>query len=259
MIPRHTEQTHMHPGINANFLEIMYICSFVPTPVKRLIDSIGIITFEEKVYLPVLAKTLDADGNFLHRPEKTVLSTLRDTVVALANPETPHVVRTRYEYNNAIPGAVWLNHILQNADEIMPAVYNFVDDLHRDFQIVVPFLLQLQKLVPKLAGGALKQKTIGHNSIFLSNEMENLRCPDRNGGENLNDYYNRCIPQGDVKYYSSLHKLNAAESLEGQVNLLGEVPTEVNMLRPLYGLRDETIHPYVMTSHYKSVCHLMYA
>lgn len=89
-----------------------------------------------------------------------------------------------------------------------------------------------------MVGGALDPKPIGRLSIFLSNELENLKCPNKNAGERLDDYYDRCIVEGNVVHYTSAIKLTPAERLEGQINLLGEQPSVINLMRPLYLARD---------------------
>lgn len=44
-----------------------------------------------------------------------------------------------------------------NADEIMPAGYDFYNDFRRESLLIAPFLASLQKYVPKLVGGTLDQ------------------------------------------------------------------------------------------------------
>ncbi|KAJ0172686.1 hypothetical protein K1T71_011825 [Dendrolimus kikuchii] len=101
-----TESINQHPAINAEFLNIIKTFTFIPTPIKRLIDAIGIIKYEDKVYFPVVAATPEVDGGITPRLESTVLSNLRETGVALADARTPRNVRARYRENCAIPGAI---------------------------------------------------------------------------------------------------------------------------------------------------------
>lgn len=95
----------------------------VPVGVKRIIDAIGIVTHDEKLYLPIVAKCKNADG-MIPRPENLVLSNLRETVELVSNANTPLVWRQRFENNCPIPGAIWANHLLVNGDEIIPADYD---------------------------------------------------------------------------------------------------------------------------------------
>lgn len=137
------------------------------------------------------------------RPESTVYSNLRETVVALANPQTPRNTRARYRESCPIPGAIWNDNILMNADEIMPANHDFEEGLRTDIMLIMPYLNRLQKHAPKMVGGPLDHKHVGKASLLLSNEMETLRCPDRMQGEELNTYYNRCILEGNVRHTHS--------------------------------------------------------
>lgn len=82
-------------------------------------------------------------------------------------------------------------------------------------------------------GGTLDFKSAGHNSQLISNEMENLRAVDRNADEDLNDYYRRCVQEGNIRIYNALARLTPVEGVEGQVNLLGEYPSPVNLRYPI--------------------------
>lgn len=260
LVPRFSEHINAHVGLNAEFLRIIKTFSFVPTPIKKIIDAIGILKHEDKVYLPVMAASpTDANGVIRPRPESTCFSNLRETVVALSNPQTSVNVRRRYHENSAIPGAVWENHVLMNPNEIIPEDYNFEEGLRNDIMIIMPYLSRLQKHAPKMVGGPLDNKPTGNNSLLLSSEMENLKCPDLRAGEPLDDYYDRCIIEGNITRYTSDHKLTAAEKIEGQINLLGEQPTLQNLMKPIYSLRDGDSHGYYLPADFKSVCQIAYA
>lgn len=112
------------------------------------------------------------------RPESVMFTNLRQTVSALANPNTPEPVRTYFESHNPIPGASFRNHVLVNPDEIIPDDYT-LDDLQREIRTIRPFMIKLQKHVPKLVSGVLDFISAGKPSLFISNELENLRVPNR--------------------------------------------------------------------------------
>lgn len=171
----------------------------VPVTIKKIIDAVGVLSHDDKVYLPVVAKTENNEG-LIPRPENVMLSSLRETVEALSDAQTPLIQRQRFEANCPIPGAIWNNHLLMNADEIIPA--NYDNNLRADILLIAPFLSRLQKHAPKMVGGALDPKKTGRASLFLSNEMETVRVPDRRAGEDLNDYYDRCIVEGNVTHYT---------------------------------------------------------
>lgn len=231
----------------------------VPEPIKMIVDAVGILKFEDRVYLPAIhAARYDARNRFIPRAENVVLSTLRRTVVSLSDAATPLAYRVDFENHCPIPGAVWDNHVLQNPDEIIPADYDFLDDLRNDATAVVAWQTRLQKCLPKLVGTSVDVKSSGKPSSLIANEMETLRCQPRGVGEGLQDYYLRCLPMGNVRSYYAPFKLTAADKLDGQCNLLGEVPSYENMLRPVYVQRDENICPYYMRSDYKGAHSVKY-
>jgi hypothetical protein len=256
---RNSESTYDYQ-IDATVLSVAQTVTVAPEPIRRIINAIGIIKHEEKVYIPAVSTDrYDNRERFVPRPEALMLSNLRTVVVSLSNPQTPEVYRTRFEANNPIPGAIWANHLLQNPDEIIPANYDLQEGLRNDILVLAPYMAQLQKHVPKMIRGAIDYKSAGKISAFIANEMETLVTPPRNAGEDLAAYYRRCIPVGNIYNYFSPVKLTAADRLEGQITLLGEQPTMENYMRPLYTFRDENVCSYEMASDYKGVAQIMYA
>lgn len=111
--------------------------TIVPEPIRRIINAVGYLKFEDKLYVPaVSSKPVDRQGNPMPRPETVLLSTLRASVVTLADPHTPQNVRRRFHDNNPIPGAVWANDVLMNADEIMPPGYDLYNDFRRESMLI---------------------------------------------------------------------------------------------------------------------------
>lgn len=150
-----------------------------------------------------------------------------------------------------------VNHLLQNPDEIMPDGYNINADLKNGMLMINPYLNNLLRYVPKMVSGTINFKSKGRNSL-VANEMETLRTPNRDPGELLNDYYSRCLPEGNIMKYTALTKLTAAERIEGQINLLDEQPTHENYMQPIYNLKDENVNPYEIVSDYKAICQIAY-
>lgn len=260
LVPRLVEHIKQ-PGVTSDMLRAAQSVTIVPEPIRRIINAIGYVKFEEKIYVPAVARDpIDRHGRVTPRPENVLLSTLRRTVEYLSDATTAHAVRRRFHENCPFPGAIWdENDILQNSDDIMPAGYNLYDDFRRESLLIAPYLVSLQKHVPKLVGGTLDFKSSGRNSLLISNEMQNLKAPDKLAGEDLIDYYRRCVPEGNVRNYFALARLAPAERIEGQVNLLGEYPAPVNLRYPLYHLRDEIAAAHDVTSDYAGLCQIMYA
>lgn len=102
-------------------------------------------------------------------------------------------------------------------------------------------------------------KSTGSLSSFVCNKMSNLRVPDREAGEQLQDYYRRAYPMGNIKEFYAYAKLPAAERLEGQINLLGEIPRFDNLVYPAYVMRTEHVCAYQLQNDYKAIAQILYA
>lgn len=222
---------------------------------SAILSSIDIIKHGEEIYIPVVADVQrDAHGKLQPRPETVLISNLRNTVEELANEQTPLTIRVGFEENCPIPGAIWFNHILQNPDEIMPKDYSYDTNLNEDINLVQIFLYQLRRYAPYMVSNGLFRS----QSIFVSNQMGTLRCANRNQGQPLNDYY-QCALEGNIKDYSTPKKLSNFDTLTGMVCLLGELPSQGDILHPLYKLRDSTVHSYHHYDlSYKDICPVMY-
>lgn len=260
VVPRLVDQIKQ-PRVNSDMLRAAQTVTIIPEPIRRVINAIGYVKYEEKIYVPAVAKDpTDRRGNWTPRPENVLLSTLRRTVEYLSDPEATHAVRRRFRENSPFPAAIWNDDdVLQNPNDIIPANYDLYNDFRRESLMIAPYMVALQKHVPKLVGGVLDFKSTGHNSLLISNEMQNLKAPDRIAGEELNDYYRRCVPEGNIRNYYALARLTPAERIEGQVNLLGEYPSPVNLRYPMYHMRDEVAAAHDVTSDYAGLCQIMYA
>ncbi|CAG4981352.1 unnamed protein product [Colias eurytheme] len=123
-------------------LRVAQSVTIVPEPIRKIINAIGYVKYEDKIYVPAVAvDPVDRNGQPTPRPENVILSTLRRTVEYLSNAENSAGVRRRFHENNSIPGAIWnADHVLQNPDEIMPRNYDIYDDFRRESMIIAPFL-----------------------------------------------------------------------------------------------------------------------
>lgn len=240
-------------------MHVAQTVTIAPEPIRRVINAIGIINYDEGVYIPTVARPSTGDtGRFIPQAQNILYSSLRQTVVALADPATPERYRRRFEENNPIPGAIWHNHLLVNADEIIPANHT-TEDLRDEIALLSPYLNKLQKHVPKMVDGTIDFKSSGKLSSFICNRMSDLRVPPREVGEQLQDYYRRAYPMGNIKEFYSYAKLPAAERLEGQINLLGELPRFENLVYPLYTMRTEHVCKYQLQTDYKAIAQILYA
>lgn len=245
--------------VNADLLHIAQTVTIAPEPIKRLINAVGIINYDEGVYIPTVSKTINDDrGRFIPQSQNLLYSSLRRTVVALADPATPERYRRRFIETNPIPGAIWQNHLLVNADEIIPADHDHTS-LRDDIALLSPYLNKLQKNIPKMVDGTIDFKSSGKLSSFVCNKMSDLRAPPREINENLQDYYRRAYPLGNIREFYSYAKLPAADRLEGQINLLGEIPKFENLIYPTYAVRMDNICKYQLQTDYKAIAQILYA
>lgn len=131
--------------------------------------------------------------------------------------------------------------------------------ISEDTLMITPFLNQLQEKIPKLVSGAIDLSTTGHDSLFASNEMTNLRRTGRHPGEPLPQYYLRCLPDGNIKTYFIYKDIPPSQCTEGQLNPLGEMPEVENYMELLYSLRHGHNADYKLTTDYLGLSQLYYA
>lgn len=156
MVARNTEHIYNYQ-VDANFLKIAQTITIAPEPLRKIIDAVGILKYNEQVYIPaVAANVFNRNGNFVPRPESVLLTNLHQIVVTLADPETPAAYRQRFADNNPIPGAVFdENNVLLNPNEIIPDNYNVNVDLRNDITTLGPMMVQL-KVCAQISSGSNK-------------------------------------------------------------------------------------------------------
>lgn len=257
LVSRDTARTFQYIS-NPRLQHLAHTVTVAPTPIAKAISAVGLIKRDGIVYIPaVMEDAYSRDEMFVPRPETVLYSNLRRIVLALSNPATPERVRTYFENHNPIPGAIFEDHILQNPDEIMPENYGY-DDLQREIRMIQPFLIKLQKHAPKLVSGCVDFKSAGKQSLFISNELENLRLPSRRRNQSLQEWYADCLPLGNITTYFARFDLPAAERFEGQINLFGELPDKGNLRWPFYSNRDPSVCPFEIASDYHGIHQIMY-
>lgn len=238
---------------SAEFNRICRSVIFLPKPISNIINTIGIVKIGNTIHIPAFsADYIDTRGRFIPSPEIVRFGNLRQTVEALADDNTPRAYREAFHRRNCVPGAIWSeNHMLMNADEIMPANYTN-DDLARDSIRITPWMSNLQKHVPKLVGSTISFENTGRKSLLVCNGVESLKLPDRTPGESVEAYIMRGIPEGNIKTFHSPYEITTAERLEGQLSLLGERPVYGNFKDPLFTHRLEARCEFEYTSDYLS-------
>ncbi|KAJ8713833.1 hypothetical protein PYW08_007453 [Mythimna loreyi] len=234
--------------------EIIGWSSFlIPVTIQKLIDAIGIIENEDEgTYFPVMSKNTLIDGRFVPRPENILLSNLRETVVALADPNNPVLHKETFYQNNPIPAAEWdLNYTLMNAEKIMPAEYDYNTHLDQDFRALRFFGTTTLRLNLHNFSIAKKNAT-GDKAILMGSQMSGLRTPDLQSEETLINYYRHAEPENNVQNFYSLVSLSDDEKLRGATMLLGEQPIVENCPQhSLYALRSNNVNAFSFMHNYK--------
>lgn len=197
-----------------------------------IINALGIIKVNNCTYFPVLPKDVEATVNeatrFCPQPDRIVLSNLRKTVEALADPATPAACRQEFFARSPIPGQVVANNLLVNANEIMPEGYNeamLMDDI-RELENLNPII---QEFATKLSSALLWWDPVGGMSILLTTGPSNMQAKLRYGGQALEEYYKVCNPLGDARDHWCMHELTQADKMVGIISMTGETPVYENL------------------------------
>ncbi|CAB3232676.1 unnamed protein product [Arctia plantaginis] len=76
-------------GVNSDMLRVAQSITIVPEPIRKIINAVGHLKYEDKIYVPAIAADpVDRHGQIVPRPESVVLSTLRRTVEYLSDPQS---------------------------------------------------------------------------------------------------------------------------------------------------------------------------
>nr|QYW05750.1 MAG: coat protein [Partitiviridae sp.] len=244
---------------SADFERVCRSVIFLPKPLTTIVNSVGIVKNRNSIYIPVFNRDYnDSSDRFVPTPEGVRFSNLRKVVETLSDVNTPMQYRETFYERNCIPGAIWSEQkLLLNADEIIPAGYSH-DDLSRDGIRVTPWMSNVQKHVPKLVGETVNFESTGRRSLFICNDQETLRLPDRLMNESIDSYVQRAIPEGNIKTFHSPYEITAAERLDGQLCLLGERPIYGNFRYPIYTHRLEARCEFEYAADYLSALQLSF-
>jgi hypothetical protein len=182
---------------------------------------------------------------------------LRETVTSLHNPDVAPEIRQVFYQNNPIPGSIWNiqpdgSHVLANPDDIMPPGYT-ADNLRDDITDYSRMMTWLQKKIPKyVRTERLNYLEKGGNTLFVSNRQNRLRLRDRQQGQTLREYYDEIRLEGNIYDFWSCRDLKKIDQLNGQLNLLGELPSLANFVYPYYVLRDVRNGAWHYSTDYKA-------
>lgn len=116
--------------------EMMETVGQLPSAMMAVMDAIGRIEIDDRVYHMGYAE-IPAIADVREQAEAAALTlspdTIQETLTRASNVETPVAWRQEFEAMCSIPGAVFRNHVLQNAADIWPDGYGeqqIFEDLH---------------------------------------------------------------------------------------------------------------------------------
>lgn len=241
---------------DAEFQNVSTTAVLMPEPISSFINSIGIYKDSTEAYFCTMPKDHTSRGNFIPLPENLRISNLRRSVLALADQTTPEAVRVNFENKNPIPGAIWMNHVLQNPDEIIEDNYG-AEELEDDLNLVAPHFERLGVKYPKYVGKIDWEKFESGKEIFVSNELADMHVRPRRVNESEANYTTRSKVVGDQEIFKMKFPLKEAELCRGINLLMGEVPNAPSRLT-FYVPRIPRYLRYKSTLNYKSVVNMRY-
>lgn len=116
-----------HVNLGSEFRDAIRSSIDMFKPLSDVINYVGVLTYHQKTWVPRIPTNAP-------RYLKLLLSNLRDTVLRMSDNATPVAERRAFRLRSSIPGAIWNNDLIVNADEIMPNGYNgqlLMDDVSR--------------------------------------------------------------------------------------------------------------------------------
>lgn len=215
--------------LNNDFREQILACKDNFTLVAGAINIVGNVKYNDQDYVPFVPKLeplpIRSDSSKKStspavRPDPflVTLYNLRSVVEALSDVNTPHEVRTYFESLSPIPGAVWNNHLITNADDIIPADY--------DDAMLADDVENFNAFVKLVAGkdnrfiGPVNYESTGETSLLMTTSIVEDKVAIFNAASG-----NR---QPDLNIYSRYKHINQFDPLYGIVMLMGEYPPVYN-------------------------------
>jgi len=151
-------------------------------------------------------------------PYLLIFNNLRSTVEALANPYVPAEARADFIAHNPIPGAKYVDGLLINPNDIIPAGYD-VGELLRDQRSVRSML---ERISPKSShligkcnlsgcGSPAQLVTIYRERFSLSPNREDGKCTEMK------------FPPEEIRF-RNIRQIEPGLIVRGAISLLGEYP-----------------------------------
>lgn len=155
--------------------ELIRTVTEVPTTIVIILDSIGKLETDKNVYhsgitnAPVEADRLCEYWNLVQTPDN-----IRESLLYLADAANPVAHRNDYIMHNSIPGALFEEGILINADQVWPEDYGF-PQLQADIHDYKTMITRAQVRLPKHSYSDVTWEPKANSSLLWSSERSNVR------------------------------------------------------------------------------------
>lgn len=220
------------PSAFEDFKSVITSINICTQQIGALLRCIPCFKYDEVNFVPLFpANQFDGQRRLLPLPEVVTFSNLRDTVTSLANQQIPLAVRRNFINKNPIPGAIFDNNILTNADAIIPANYH-AQDLRDDLYAVKGWIEAAsdlrnarEKWFTKISPSELQH---GNESVLVSSNSETLRITVHDG---------RSVVEGDIEEFWFRSRMSDQMIFFGTYHLAGENASIARYLYPGYCTR----------------------
>lgn len=169
-----------------------------PCKKKRSVQSVGSDSIEVRCH------------DFPLNPYVVTLRTLRSTVVALSNPETPLIWRQRFIERNPIPGAIYEDGLLMNPDEVMPNNYT-QGHMAQDFRRFA-------------AWRDILSKNASHRDVFSTVGLSGSSCISTFAVQYMQARISNYEVVLEAQEFYATKPLSGVQFVAGSLGLVGEIP-----------------------------------
>lgn len=165
---------------------------------------------------PALMPTIKKSISRLLDPYFLTIFTLRDVVVALSDPDTPLVLRQTFISKNPVPGCIFENFLLTNANQIMPSDY--VRYVRQTFQQDV---VACERMMDQM--NAVHPGSVAHVAMDGKGNELNL-CTVRSDCSSEFSLHGEISNEFESYMFATV-QLSNVNRLRSFVNLMNEAPT----------------------------------
>lgn len=163
--------------VNDQIREMMETVGQPPSAMMAVMDAIGRIEVDDRIYHMGYAE-IPAIADIQEQAETAALTlcpdTIQGTLLLASDAETPIEWRQEFEAMCSIPGAVFRNHVLQNAADIWPDGYGELQ-IFEDLHAFKNWVTRVEGRLPSHSFPELTWSGVGTPAGLISCEPVDLR------------------------------------------------------------------------------------